>query len=109
MAARPSFKGVRFRVAAIGRRRWVRIAATVVSVPLVVLCFAIGYSYVSFARTIDDRLHGERERILPRVFARPLELRRGQALSGRQLIDRLNDLGYAQRDEPAKPGEFAVD
>ena len=46
--------------------------------------------------------------MLPRVFARPLELRRGQALSERQLIDRLNDLGYAQRDEPARPGEFTV-
>ena len=32
---------------------------------------------------IDARLHGERERVLPRVFARPLELRRGQALSER--------------------------
>jgi len=95
-------------VAAIGRRRWVRIVAVVVSVPLVILCFAIGYYYVSFASTIDKRLHGERERVLPQVFARPLELRRGQALSERQLIDRLNDLGYTERQEPARPGEFAV-
>ena len=39
---------------------------------------------------------------------RPLELRRGQALSERQLVDRLNDLGYAERPRPEKPGEFAV-
>ena len=66
------------------------------------------YTYLSFARLIDDRLHGERERSLPRVYARPVELRRGQALSEAELIVRLNDLGYAQRPEVERPGEFAV-
>ena len=46
--------------------------------------------------------------MFPRVFARPLELRRGQSLTERQLVDRLNDLGYAQRDRIEKPGEFAI-
>ncbi len=46
---------------------------------------------------IDARLHGERERTLPRVYARPVELRRGQSLSQQDLVSRLNDLGYAQR------------
>jgi penicillin-binding protein 1B len=72
------------------------------------VCFAAGYYYVSFARVIDARLHGERERVFPRVFARPLELRRGQSMSEAQLIDRLNDLGYAQRAAIEKPGEFAI-
>jgi penicillin-binding protein 1B len=67
-----------------------------------------GYYYVSFARVIDERLHGERLRALPRVFARPLEIRRGQWLSIQQVVDRLNDLGYAQRPTPAQQGEFAV-
>ena len=66
------------------------------------------YTYLSFARLIDERLHGERERSLPRVYARPVELRRGQALSEAELIVRLNDLGYAQRPEVERPGEFAV-
>ena len=42
--------------------------------------------------------------MLPRVFARPLELRRGQSLTDRQLIDRLNDLGYAQRANAREAG-----
>src|SRR4029077_819865 len=63
---------------------------------------------VSFAHLIDARLHGERDRVLPRVFARPLELRRGQSLTERQLVDRLNDIGYAERARPEKPGEFAI-
>ena len=85
-----------------------RYAALAASVPLVILWFIAGYYYVSFARLIDARLHGERDTVFPRVFARPLELRRGQSLTDRQLIDRLNDLGYAQRPQLEKPGEFAL-
>src|SRR5580765_2499630 len=57
---------------------------------------------------IDARLHGEHDRVLPRVFARPLEIRRGEGLSEKELIDRLNDLGYAQRTQVETSGEFAV-
>ena len=90
------------------RRRWVRWAAFAASLPLAALFGASVYFYVTFGQLIDQRLHGERDRTFPRVFARPLELRRGQSLSDRQLIDRLNDLGYAQTAKPDKPGEFAV-
>ena len=66
------------------------------------------YYYVSFSRLIDTRLHGERERTLPRVYARPIVLRQGQAISQAELIVRLNDLGYAQRGAAETPGEFAL-
>ncbi len=96
------------RIASWWRHRWVRVTAAVLAVPLVALCFATAYYYVSFARLIDARLHGERDRVLPRVLARPLELRRGQSMTERQLVDRLNDLGYAERARAEKPGEFAM-
>jgi penicillin-binding protein 1B len=86
----------------------VRIAAALVAVPGIVLSVTAGYTYVRFARLIDTRLHGERDTVLPRVFARPLEIRRGQPITDRQLIDRLNDLGYTQRPAVQKPGEFAL-
>jgi penicillin-binding protein 1B len=66
-----------------------------------------GYYYVILGRQIDERLNGERERVLPRVFARPLELYPGQAVSVRQLFDRLNDLGYVQKSLAESPGEFS--
>ena len=47
--------------------------------------------------------------MFPRVFARPLELRRGQSMTERQLVDRLNELGYAQRGKGGKPGECSDD
>src|SRR5690348_14812257 len=75
---------------------------------MVVLAFLGGYYYATFGRLIDQQLHGERQRVFPRIYARPLELRRGQALTDLQLVDRLNDLGYAERDHPDKPGEFSV-
>ena len=65
------------------------------------------YYYVTFARIVDARLQGERVRALPRVLARPFEIRRGQWLSAQQLADRLDDLGYAQRETPGQPGEFS--
>ncbi len=85
-----------------------RIAAVTLSISTVIVCFAATYYYVRFAHLIDARLRGERVTVFPRVFARPLELRRGQSLTERQLVDRLNDLGYAQRAPVERPGEFAI-
>ena len=96
------------RVPAVWGRPWVRIAAVAAAVPLVLFCGFFTYYYISFARILDARLHGERDRVLPRVFARPLELRRGESLTGPQLVDRLNDLGYTERPKPDQPGEFTV-
>ncbi len=103
-------KGIRLKVrlSTWWQKPWVRRTAVLLSVPTAVLAITAVYYYVSVGRVIDARLHGERERVFPRVFARPVELRRGQALTDHQLIDRLNDLGYAQRATVEKPGEFAV-
>jgi penicillin-binding protein 1B len=76
--------------------------------PLGLVLGVMAYYYVQLSRTIDARLHGERTRTFPRVFARPFELAPGQSLTDRQLIDRLNDLGYAQVPKVTEPGEFAV-
>jgi penicillin-binding protein 1B len=73
-----------------------------------VVCALSGYYYVVFSRMIDARLQGDMQRADPRVFARPLELRRGQSMTIGQLIDRLNDLGYAQRARAEQPGEFTA-
>jgi penicillin-binding protein 1B len=97
------------RIAAVWRRPWVRVAAAISAVPIIFLLSFATYSWVLTARYMDAQLHGERERTFPRILARPLELRRGQSLTGQQLVDRLNDLGYAQRLRPEKPGEFSVD
>jgi len=103
-------KGLRLKipVAKWWRKRWVRATALVLAIPVVVGCFAAGYFYINVTQLIDARLRGERDTVFPRVFARPLELRVGQSLTERQLVDRLNDLGYAQRPRVEQLGEFAI-
>ena len=86
-----------------------RYALYAAAVLAVVSVGALVYYYLSFSRLIDARLSGERERTLPRVYARPLVLRQGQAVSRQELIARLNDLGYAQRAAAEAPGEFAIE
>jgi len=88
--------------------RRLRLAlAIVIGLPLLAGIAATTYFYVTFARLVDARLQGERVRALPRVFARPFEIHRGQWLSTQQLVDRLNDLGYAERATASQPGEFS--
>jgi penicillin-binding protein 1B len=67
------------------------------------------YLYVSYGRIIEARLHGERDRAVPRVFARPLTLQTGQNLTQAELVARLNDVGYAQRSRVERTGEFAIE
>ena len=103
-ATKPS----RSRLAFLRGRRWKLYAALAVGIPLVVASVAVTYYYISFSRIIDARMHGEFLRTEPRIFARPLTVRRGQRVTMPQMIDRLNDLGYAQRPAVEQPGEFAI-
>ena len=88
--------------------RATRYAIVTAAALFVITCALGGYYYVTFSRMIDARLHGERDRVLPRVFARPLEIRRGDNVSQKELLDRLNDLGYAERTQAQNRGEFSV-
>src|SRR5262245_59754221 len=101
-------KAARQRRISSRQRTWLLAAALLVGVPLGTASFAAGYYYVRFAALIDARLSDARTRVLPQMFARPLELRRGQALTPTELIVRLNDLGYTERSTFERPGEFIV-
>ena len=89
-------------------RRWLKWGALVLLAAVVALGGTVGYFYVKFARVVDQRLYGEPERSAPRVFARPLELRRGLDLGTQPLGDRLNLLGYTRRPAADAPGQFAT-
>ena len=102
----PAARGVTFRVR-WPRRRWVRYTLIGLGVPCVLGFFVATYLWVSFGRQIDDRLGGE-ARPIPRIFGRPFEIRPGRGLSPAQLVQRLNDVGYAQRPKAELPGEFSL-
>jgi penicillin-binding protein 1B len=89
--------------------RWRIFLVCVVFGPALLLSLALSYYYLQFSRIIEARLHGERDRVIPRVFARPLTLRTGQVISPSELVARLNDVGYTERSRVDKPGEFAAE
>src|SRR6185295_9680091 len=89
-------------------RGWKFYVLVGLGVPFLILAAVSTYFYISFSRMIDARLHGEMQRADPRVYARPFQLRRGQALTPTQIIDRLNDLGYSHQPRTEQPGEFTV-
>ncbi|OFW42197.1 MAG: hypothetical protein A3J29_16735 [Acidobacteria bacterium RIFCSPLOWO2_12_FULL_67_14b] len=88
---------------------WRRHILVGLGVAALAMVGALSYLYVSYGRIIDARLHGERDRTVPRVYARPLTLQTGQSINEADLVARLNDVGYAQRARVARPGEFAID
>jgi penicillin-binding protein 1B len=99
-------RGVRIRLRAVRLRRTARWLLAIVALATSAV---LGFYYVQFSRIIDQRLHGERDRVIPRVFARPLTLHPGQGLSAAELVARLNDIGYTERARVERAGEFARD
>jgi len=96
------------RLAFLRRRGWKFYVALAILLPSLAAGGAIAYFYVTFSRLIDARMHGEFQRTDPRIFARPLTVRRGQRVTLREMIDRLNDLGYAEKPRAEQAGEFAI-
>ena len=97
---------VTFKVRGLARKRWVRVLLYTAGAFTVAFASAFFYFYFSYADDVEQRLHGERERTLPRVYGRAVELRRGQLLSVEDLVSRLNDLGYTQRQQIDGRGQF---
>jgi penicillin-binding protein 1B len=85
------------------------VFGAVTGVLLLGLIGILGSSFVRTANEIDARLHGERTRTFPKVFARELEIRQGQTLSLLDLVGRLNDLGYTAHAAVVEPAEFVVE
>ena len=104
-AAKPASRS---RLAFLRGRGWKFYAALAVGIPFLIFSLVVSYYYVVFSRMIDARMHGEFQRTDPRIFARPLNVRRGQRVTQQMMIDRLNDLGYAQRSPVEQPGQFAI-
>jgi penicillin-binding protein 1B len=96
------------RLGFLRRRGWKFYAALAILLPILVIAGAITYYYITFSRLLDARMHGEFARTDPRIFARPLTVRKGQRVTLREMIDRLNDLGYAEKPRVEQPGEFAI-
>ena len=90
------------------RRRWTRFVTALLVTPVFIGAAWGGYNYGRYSVVVDERLHGERVRAIPRVYGRPLTLRPGLTLSSDDVVQRLNDLGYTAKEAPRDGGEFAA-
>ena len=90
------------------RWRWRLYLAIALLGPTVCVAAGFGYLYLSSARLIEQRMRDASERTPARVFARPMQLRHGQTMGHQELVERLNELGYARRERVDAPGQFAV-
>ena len=84
------------------RPAWVRVLTYTAGVLLLAGLGCVIYVYVSYGRIIDERLNGERERTLPRVYARPVELRVGQPLTVE--FSRNHVTPFYRDDDITRPG-----
>jgi penicillin-binding protein 1B len=96
------------RLAFLRRRGWKFYVALAILVPSLLTAGVVTYYYITFSRLIDARMHGEFQRTDPRIFARPLTVRKGQRVTLREMIDRLNDLSYSEKPRAEQAGEFAI-
>ncbi|MEO7190702.1 MAG: PBP1A family penicillin-binding protein [Vicinamibacterales bacterium] len=88
-------------------RPWLRRLVIGAGIVGLLMIAATVYFWISYGRIIDRKLAGE-QRPVPRIFGRPLEVATGQGISPTQLIQHLNDVGYAERPKAQAPGEFSL-
>jgi penicillin-binding protein 1B len=73
------------------------------------LVFVVGGAYVlSLDRTVRERFEGNRWAIPAKVYARPLVLQSGAALSQAAVIDELKSLHYRRLADAPSPGSYDV-
>src|SRR5262245_29876144 len=98
----------RFRVLlARPKPGWFKLGLLAAGATTFVLMLAGTILWINYGRMIDARFKSE-QRTAPRIFGRPFEIQTGRGLSPGQHAQRLNDIGYAERQKVTQPGEFAV-
>jgi penicillin-binding protein 1B len=81
--------------------RWMA-RLSLIAIPLIAMYMV----YLDFQ--IRGQFEGKRWAVPARVYARPLELYAGQAITIRELKRELDALGYANQAHPTQPGSYAI-
>ena len=108
-AAKPASRS---RLAFLRGRSWKVYAALAVGIPFLLFTLVVSYYYVVFSRMIDARMHGEFQRTDPRIFARPLTVRRqgfyGLVLAKGGAVDDARALIRVIEAGPDVPGRISA-
>jgi penicillin-binding protein 1B len=96
----------------IGRGKWVpRLSLFIFGAALLVLLVAIGigtYYWVSFGRMIDQRLSGHIQQTTARIYAAPMRIYTGEALTVADMANHLQRAGYSELDVSGTPGRYVL-
>src|SRR6266849_4045286 len=66
------------------------------------------YYWISFGRMIDLRLSGNIQQATARIYATPMQISPGQAMTVQQMADHLQRAGYSELDTPGTPGRYVL-
>jgi penicillin-binding protein 1B len=66
------------------------------------------YYWISFGRMIDLRLSGNIQQTTARIYATPMQISPGQAMTVQQMADHLQRAGYSELDTPGTPGRYVL-
>lgn len=92
------FWGSRFGLALLG---------TAVFLVLVAASIAT-YYWISFGRMIDQRLSGHIQQTTARIYAAPMRIYTGEALTVTDLANHLQRAGYSELDVSGTPGRYVL-
>jgi penicillin-binding protein 1B len=66
------------------------------------------YYWISFGRMIDLRLSGHIQQTTAKIYAAPIRIYTGEALTVRDMADHLQRAGYSELDVPGTPGRYVL-
>lgn len=90
---------------------WQRIKTSMVLLVMIagLLVFVVGGAYIlSLDRTVRERFEGNRWAIPAKVYARPLVMQSGAALSQAAVLEELKSLHYRRVADAPNPGSYDV-
>src|SRR6202040_4097536 len=96
----------------IGRGFWAtRVGLALLGTAIVLLLVVTGtitYYWISYGRMIDLRLSGGVQQTTARIYAAPMKISTGEALTIGALADHLQRAGYSELDVSGTPGRYIL-
>ncbi len=96
----------------IGRGKWApRLGVLLFGSALLLLLVAVGmgtYYWISYGRMIDQRLSGHIQQTTARIYAAPMRIYPGEALTLADMANHLQRAGYSELDISGTPGRYVL-
>lgn len=96
----------------IGRGYWIsRFGLVVLATSVLLLLAATGigtYYWIAYGRMIDLRLSGHIQQTTARIYAAPMRIYNGEALTETDIANHLQRAGYSELDVSGTPGRYIL-